>query len=310
MGKVIIGIHGLANKPEESILYDWWNTSIKEGLANIGSNENFEFKMVYWANRLYRHPKHTNKDFSFDHLFNNEPYIKAKEGVLQEYKESRWDRIKAKGLDIIGDSLDSLRENSGFDALGRIVTKKLLKDLYFYYDPKQKLKLDETSEAEMAAIVLKKILLKCLKDHQNDEIMLIAHSMGSIIAYDLLRDLGRKDDNSIQIHTLLTIGSPLGFPYVTRQIVQKNKDRAKQDWLRTPAIVNTKWINFADKKDLVAVDNRLSDDFGSNAKGVHVVDDLILNDYAGSDGKANHHKSYGYLRAPELAKEISKFIST
>ena len=31
MAKVIIGIHGLANKPTEKLLKDWWKSSIKEG---------------------------------------------------------------------------------------------------------------------------------------------------------------------------------------------------------------------------------------------------------------------------------------
>jgi hypothetical protein len=59
-----------------------------------------------------------------------------------------------------------------------------------------------------------------------------------------------------------------------------------------------------------------------NGKGIKVKDDLFLNDYqkpktgkpgtmegAGdSHGKNNHHKSYGYLRAPELSELMKKCI--
>ena len=51
MAKVIIGRHGLANKPKKQVLSDWWEDAIKEGLSvNCGiSNPGFQFIMVYWA---------------------------------------------------------------------------------------------------------------------------------------------------------------------------------------------------------------------------------------------------------------------
>jgi len=59
-----------------------------------------------------------------------------------------------------------------------------------------------------------------------------------------------------------------------------------------------------------------------NGKGIKFKDDLFLNDYqkpktgkpgtmegAGdSQGKNNHHKSYGYLRTPELSELVKEFI--
>ncbi len=44
-------------------------------------------------------------------------------------------------------------------------------------------------------------------------------------------------------------------------------------------------------------------------KGVPVEDDLVLNDYTSSKGKRNHHKSYGYLRTPELSEHIHDFLT-
>ena len=35
MSKVIIGIHGLANKPKETLLTSYWKTSIEEGLRDL-----------------------------------------------------------------------------------------------------------------------------------------------------------------------------------------------------------------------------------------------------------------------------------
>ncbi len=81
-GNIIIGIHGLANKPEEKTLEDWWKKSISEGLEeNCGvKNPSFDFEMVYWADLLYKNPQHEDKAFNFDKLYNKEPYRPAKKG--------------------------------------------------------------------------------------------------------------------------------------------------------------------------------------------------------------------------------------
>ncbi len=50
MKKMIIGIHGLGNKPDATLLHDWWLNAIHEGLGRISKpRENIPFKMVYWA---------------------------------------------------------------------------------------------------------------------------------------------------------------------------------------------------------------------------------------------------------------------
>ena len=64
-----------------------------------------------------------------------------------------------------------------------------------------------------------------------------------------------------------------------------------------------KWSNFADKRDPVAMDVHLSDDFEPNAYGIRPEDDLVANDWGGI-----HHKSYGYLRTPEVSQIIKNFI--
>ena len=57
MSKVIIGIHGLGNKPPLHILKKWWEMSLEDGLKGI--NHPFpmnDFHLVYWANFIYSEP--------------------------------------------------------------------------------------------------------------------------------------------------------------------------------------------------------------------------------------------------------------
>ena len=132
--------------------------------------------------------------------------------------------------------------------------------------------------------------------------MLIAHSMGTIIAYDVLRDLGQEDPE-FRVHHFVTIGSPLGIAGVKGRI-----SKERDDAVRTPTVISEKWKNYADKADPVAVDAHLRDDFGSNKRGIRVEDDLVSNDYVALDGKRKPHKSFGYLRTPELSDQIKDFL--
>ncbi len=77
--------------------------------------------------------------------------------------------------------------------------------------------------------------------------------------------------------------------------------------LHNPSIIR-QWTKLADRRDPVAFDTHLEDDYEANDRGVAVRDDLIINDYKSPSGKTNSHKIYGYLRAPELSDVIRRFF--
>ena len=272
--KVIIGIHGLSNKPPEKTLANWWEKAMLEGLeVNCGLRlEALDFCSVYWADVMYRKP-----DPKPDR------YRRAKKGALQTYEEGWLDYIREVVLDIGGDMLDTMKQTFGMDALADRVLKSKLKDLYKYYEkPAIRKKLRDR-------------LRQAILDNRNKRIMLVAHSMGTIIAYDVLRELGREDAG-LSVEHFVTIGSPLGLPHV------KYKIMLESPLVRTPSIVK-KWSNLADRRDPVALDVHLSDDYEANYAGVKVRDDLVMNDWGGI-----HHKSYGYLRTPEFSNLLKNFI--
>ena len=282
-GYVIIGIHGLANKPEENTLKDWWKLSILEGLArNQGrTSQELSFESVYWANVRHANPIR-NED-------NDEPYTEAEgAGPLKTYKDGWWDDVVARAGDYLAAPLDAAKKYFGFDEIADAVLRMKLQDLATYYD-KPAIR-DE----------LRKRLKDAVLRNADKRIMVIAHSMGSIIAYDVLRALGRET-RSLAIDHFVTIGSPLGLPHVKYKIYQEN------DLVRTPSVVN-RWTNFADRRDPVAADVQLASDYAPNDRGVRVRDDLIINGYVSPGAEANYHKSYGYLRAPEVSQAIRSFI--
>jgi hypothetical protein len=286
MSYVIVGIHGLANKPPKKVLEGWWRDAIIEGLArNCGNTEGkVEYVSVYWADVMY---KKLNDPKNMD-----EPYLPAKgKGPLKTYKDGWWDEVVHGVLSAGGSVLDAAKRYVGLNEPADAVLKAKLNDLYQYYEKKP---IRETLRSR-----LEDFLLNDKRVH-GKRMMLIAHSMGSIIAYDVLRAIGRKNPD-FRVDHFVTIGSPLGLPHVKNRIYQENH------LVRTPTVVNS-WTNFADRRDPVALDVHLSDDYAPNDYGVQVKDDLIINNYVGKKKKPNYHKSYGYLRAPEMSEIIRSFL--
>ena len=308
MADVIVGIHGLANKPDKTLLSDWWKTALDEGLEkNLGiTNAAYTFEMVYWADLLYKNPVHFDEEMNFDSLYSDQPYIPAKDGALRPYKEGWVDLARAKAQDVAGTVIDFAKEKFEINALANWVLGKTMKDLAFYYDKSRRIR-DRKGELREARQVLMGELEDALRPHADDGVMVIAHSMGSIIAYDVLRDIGRTDQ-PVRVRDFVTIGSPLGLPHVKGNIYREREHYSKKAPVRTPTIVTQRWINFADRKDGVALDTHLADDYAANDAGIGVKDDLVINDYVSTAGEANHHKSYGYLRTPELSRCVADFL--
>ena len=89
----------------------------------------------------------------------------------------------------------------------------------------------------------------------NERILLIGHSMGSVIAYDALWELSYLEKLHHKIELFLTLGSPLGMHYVQNHLLGfKGKGKSY------PHTVN-RWKNVASVGDLVSVDSTISDDF-------------------------------------------------
>ena len=279
MSKVILGIHGLSNKPEKDVLEGWWRKSIVEGLMNVGhADAEFDFHIVFWADYLHKYREHTDENFSFDKLYNSEPYRAASDGELKEYKEGLGAWFRAAALDIGGSGIDFLKSHAGMNRFADWAISKVAKDLAFYYYNDERFIPDHEGKPRRAKDLLRDELKKAIgpEHEKGNEIMVVAHSMGAIIAYDALRDIGIEPGNTVEVKQFTTIGAPLGLPHVKGKIIEERNYDPK---VRTPSIVTEKWTNFADPKDLIALDSRLRNDYGANQCGVRVTDDEVANDY-------------------------------
>ena len=111
-----------------------------------------------------------------------------------------------------------------------------------------------------------------------------------------------------EIDTLVTIGSPLGFPVVLGKIAEEYRAKTIPFTKpNTPPPVKRFWYNLSDLRDSVALDFGLASDFEPNANNVLVNDLEVVNDYEICE-QQNPHKSFGYLRTPEMSQIIYRFL--
>ena len=284
---IIIGIHGLSKKPSKRTLTNWWKKAICEGLnhniskykkKNIEPNQ-LNFSMVYWNDLMGK-----NRILSVVQLKkNNDHYQSTLAGDIQKYKFRTSNKLQIIARDLAGDIIEHM-VNITQGRLSHTVMRKFLEDLYRYYNQPD------------LRTVLQAHLSKAIRKHKNKRIMIISHSMGTIIAYDTLMKL----NNGFVTDHFITMGSPLGLPFITERIKMFGGKG------NPPVPENVKkWTNFSDMHDPVCADPALDNDYKKNSSGIGITDQLVLNDWPHDQLS---HKSYGYLRTPEVSKVIAKFI--
>ncbi|MEL7147065.1 MAG: hypothetical protein AAFO69_11900, partial [Bacteroidota bacterium] len=287
---VIIFVHGLSNKPPKELLRQWYIDSIWEGLKMADLKvDAFSLEVVYWADLMYPKPLDPMIKDKKHPLYLDEPYVPF-DGKYQRTTHNKRNTF----IDKFERWLESLFLKKqpwiNLDYVFDIVTRRIVKDLYIYY--RQNIKGEDNVE-ELARQVIRRRLVRKLKRNKYKKVMLISHSMGSIIAYDVLTHVLPD----IKIDMFVTIGSPLGLPMIKREIfkeLQLQFDSEKR--LPTPENVIGAWYNLSDPRDAISADSRLMDDYSPNSLGVGPQDIAIVNTYQ-MNGVANVHKSFGYLRA-------------
>ncbi|UPZ35306.1 hypothetical protein MUB18_14445 [Sphingobacterium sp. PCS056] len=119
--------------------------------------------------------------------------------------------------------------------------------------------------------------------------IVIAHSLGTIIAYDMLHTLKREN---YDIRGVITLGSPLGVNSVIRQLYPPPS---------FPMVIRGNWTNIYDESDFVSL---------RPLNGGHFkVDPMIINHIVVNTTK-NRHGIEGYLSNPIVAQAISEILNS
>lgn len=136
-------------------------------------------------------------------------------------------------------------------------------------------------------------------------VLLIAHSMGSVIAWEALWQMSRKDGDAAAVDLLLTMGSPLGQRFIQKRLqgAGETGERRYPDNVR-------RWVNLTAVGDLTAVDPDLADDFAAMVRLglVESIEDHAVHNYFRLHGELNVHAEYGYLVNPVTARMVSEWL--
>jgi hypothetical protein len=135
-----------------------------------------------------------------------------------------------------------------------------------------------------------------------ERVLLMAHSFGSVIAWDTLWEFR---DRGGPIDLFLTLGSPLGTHYIRRRLRGATATGAD----RYPRGIR-RWQNLAALGGLTALGHHFASDFAEMTLlrlTTAITDQTdLLNPFRGPDG-LNVHKCYGYFVNPETGGAVARW---
>ena len=147
-------------------------------------------------------------------------------------------------------------------------------------------------------------LRDAFRDRYN--VMVVGHSLGTIIAYDVLWKFSHygeyQDIRDARVTHFVTLGSPLGNPVVIGQLKGNQVSRGVR---RYPTNIAT-WSNVAAEDDMVCHDEALQDDF-QDIQNTNINDYQIYN-LSEKDGQARQHHSSGYLIHPKTSEIVYSWL--
>ncbi len=290
---LIIYVPGLLPKPEPEQHRDALLRCLLAGVRRVDASvaESIEasagsFDIISWTFDFY----HRHRDINLDRA-SIEAVIAQPEASPRDIAEAdAWARRLTRWVYRLGDWLPFL--------IPHLVSERTevhLRDLRRYTQ-------NDNGIAEHTRRMLKIPLKAAAEAHR--PILLIAHSMGSIIAYDTLWELSHGHGEQVEIDLLLTMGSPLGQRLMQRQI----KGNGEVGTERYPTNVKH-WRNLSAVGDLTAIDPWLRNDFVEmlDLELLQSFEDEEVLNFFRLEGELNVHSEYGYLANKKTAHTIVKW---
>ncbi len=287
---LIIYIPGLLPKPEPEKHREALLRCLLSGVRRVDADIASEieslppaFDVVSWTYDFYREYRDIELDAAAI-----DAVIEQRGATRQDIAEATsWKRRLARGVYTLGDLLPFL--------IPHVASERMavhLRDLRRYLN-------DVNGIAQHTRSMLK-VALRAATEGRH-RVLLIAHSMGSVIAYDSLWELTHSGRDHVEVDTLLTMGSPLGQRYMQKRI----KGAGGSGFERYPNNVR-RWKNLSAVGDLTALDPYLVNDFGEMLELglVDRFDDEALFTHFRLNGVLNVHAEYGYFVNEKTAHTI------
>jgi hypothetical protein len=237
----VVAIHGIAmNRRSRAEMTQVWHSALVRGLENVRypRADGVELECAFYGH-LYNDGK-SAADITYQladlnpgleqELFQAIGDSAEKDRQTQEWGDERQsDKV---WLDHpLQRALRQIERQGVFDGVASTVIR-LVKQVGRYFEDKD---FAQRAQDELATAMEAKPRV------------LVAHSLGSVIAYDWLR---RQSPTSVA--SFITIGSPLGFRGI-RKALYPDLDRSLPPWPKVPV-----WVNVAAAEDPIATVKKLN----------------------------------------------------
>jgi hypothetical protein len=243
------------------------------------------FQLVSWAHLFYD----THRDIAQDQpgierllaLPGPEPRDLA--------EASSWRRRLQRALYRLSDRFPPL-----FDLLGEPNMRATLNDTRRYFG-------NDGGAALAVRRVVADALIESWRAHRR--VLLIGHSLGSVIAFDVLWELSHRFSEPGEVDLFLTLGSPLGLHFVRDRLLGSRETGSR----RYPNKIR-RWQNLAAVGEMTTLDARFSAIWGEMRElGLvgEISDRLNLDTWFRGVEGLNVHRCYGYMVHPGVGAAIA-----
>lgn len=318
--KHIILIHGRHFKPKKSVLTKNWKDALEHGITRDNTSsilkkyKDVKKTMVYYGDISNEFLRGKGKRYteSTDIIDRRKAIIALKDFSTKHFKDPQAKTIyndlpgKTSMKEAIADAIGGVAALLG---IGKHLISYVAPDMPHYWN----------SESEFGSQVrwrLTEPLAKALKN--NDDVLLISHSLGTMISYDVLWKLSYYGEfqhiRDKKITQLITLGSPLGDETI-KDNLKGSKVKGRR---RYPHNIKA-WDNFAAEDDYIAHDQDVKNDFKRMLPNKFnlcdsISDHRIYNfslrgrNSKHPEGTSNPHHGAGYLVHPEVIKLIAQWL--
>jgi hypothetical protein len=250
----IVYVHGIHGKPAEETYRAEWDAAVRR----LSYVREIASTMMYWADiRLGLTPAE----------------VAEAHAHARRRGAHRFGRLRPQTNSPLGYAI--LLVLHAADPAIRRITKELFTEVYLYF-------YGRSGAQDIRDAILGRM------DAMMREVrpqVVIAHSWGSVIAYDYLLHRGYSGE----LEGLITCGSPLGQDY--------------------PSQVRH-WLNVFDAMDPATwPDRRISNDL-RGPRGEHLVRDAEIPSVYDEDGKRDPHSWYGYLISEPVQAELFRIAAS
>ncbi|MBW4585227.1 alpha/beta hydrolase [Aetokthonos hydrillicola Thurmond2011] len=275
----IVGVHGISQEFRGSnTIHAEWLPALKDGLERAGATleSDNEFRCAFYGDLFRGHPKSVTGIPNYDASDINSDWEKK---LLQQW----WDEAakvengikgssdlltqKATSI-IVQQALSAVSNSKFFGGVAEKIVIFFLKQVHDYlhnHDLREQIR-----ERVVEAI-------------DEDTRVLVGHSLGSIVCYETL-----CQHPELSVKVFVTLGSPLG---IKRLIFDRLEPLPHDNLGHWPESIE-RWINIADKGDIVALEKQLNPLFNG-----FIEDKLVHNGSTAHDAKP-------YFTAAETGEAI------